>query len=149
MKKTAMTVEERESFLALAWVAVISIPEQGRGPLTVPVWYSYQPGSDVCVWTGSKTRKGQLLLAAERASLCVQDPKPPYRYVSIEGPVKIEPVHFERDIRPMALRYFGPEMAEQYLSSLGGQAGVAEDILVHIQPENWHTVDYSKLELGH
>ena len=40
----AMTKQEREAFLADLHVGVISIDEAGRGPLTVPIWYDYQPG---------------------------------------------------------------------------------------------------------
>lgn len=141
-----MTIEEREAFLAQPWIAVISIPEPGHGPLTVPVWYLYEPGGDVRIWTGRKTRKAQLLQAAERISVCVQDPRPPYKYVSVEGPIHIEAVHFERDVRPMALHYFGAEMGEQYLARIGGAAGVADDILVRVKPERWLTVDYAKLD---
>ena len=83
--------------------------------------------------------------AAGRISVCVQDTHPPYKYVSIEGPISIEPVQFERDVRPLALRYFGAERGEEYLASIGGAAGVAEDILVRVKPERWLTVDYSKL----
>lgn len=144
MSDTAMTKAEREAFLSQTWIAVISIPEPGRGPLTVPVWYSYAPGGDVCVWTGSKTHKARLLQTAGRISLCVQDPMPPYRYVSIEGPFRIEPVQYERDVRPMALRYFGEGMGENYLASIGGAAGIVDDILLCITPERWLTVDYSK-----
>ena len=42
----AMTKEEREAFLADLHVGVISIAEEGRGPLTVPIWYSYEPGGE-------------------------------------------------------------------------------------------------------
>jgi len=143
---TAMTKEEREAFLSRPWIAVLSIPEAGRGPLTIPVWYLYEAGGDVLIWTGRKSRKAKLLQAAERISVCVQDPKPPYKYVSVEGPVSIEPVQFTRDICPMAYRYFGAEAGERYLESIGGEAGVAEDILVRLHPEHWLTVDYSKLE---
>jgi len=146
MTKASMTTQERQAFLAQTWVAVVSIPEEGRGPLTVPVWYSYTPGGEVTIWTGADSRKGRLLRSAKRISVCVQDPKPPYyRYVSVEGPVSIEPVQFERDIRPMALRYYGVEYGEQYLAMLGGQVGVAEDILVRMRPERWLTIDFSKL----
>jgi hypothetical protein len=142
---TTMAKDEREAFLAEVRVGVISIPEAGRGPLAVPVWYLYEPGEDVRVWTGSQTRKAALLRAAGRASLCVQEPTSPYKYVSIEGPLIIEAVDFERDVRPLAYRYFGPEMGEQYLEMVGGREGVATDILVRITPERWLTVDYSKL----
>ncbi len=146
MTSTAMTIEEREAFLMQPRIAVISIPEPGRGPLTVPVWYLYEPGGDIRIWTGRKTRKALLLQAAERISVCVQDPGLPYKYVSIEGPVQIEAVQFERDVRPMALHYFGAEMGEQYLARIGGAAGVADDILVRVKPERWLTVDYTKLD---
>jgi nitroimidazol reductase NimA-like FMN-containing flavoprotein (pyridoxamine 5'-phosphate oxidase superfamily) len=146
MSDTKMTVEEREDFLTKPWVAVISIPEQNRGPLAVPVWYLYEPGGDFCIWTGPKTRKGILLRSAERISVCIQDQSPPYKYVSVEGPVRIEPMDFERYVRSMAYRYFNPEQAERYLVEIGGAAGVAKDILVRIKPERWLTVDYSKLE---
>ena len=39
-----MTKEEREAFLADLHVGVISIARDGRGPLTVPIWYDYEPG---------------------------------------------------------------------------------------------------------
>jgi hypothetical protein len=53
----AMTPREREAFLAEVHVGVISIPEPGRGPLAVPIWSS------------------------------VQRETPPYKYVSVEGPI--------------------------------------------------------------
>jgi len=41
----AMSVEERERFLAGLHVGVLSVAVMGsRGPITVPVWYDYQPG---------------------------------------------------------------------------------------------------------
>ena len=36
-----MTRQERERFLSDLHVGIISVPEEGRGPLTVPVWYAY------------------------------------------------------------------------------------------------------------
>ena len=145
MTSTAMTSEERQAFLARPWIAVISIPDAGLGPLTVPVWYLYEPGGEIRIWTGRESRKGRLLQTAQRMSVCVQEPNPPYKYVSVEGPIHIEPVNFERDVRPMALRYFGEQRGEDYLASIGGSAGVADDILVCLKPERWLTVDYSKL----
>jgi hypothetical protein len=142
-----MTKEEREAFLAGPHIGVISIAEEERGPLTVPVWYLYEPGGDVRVWTGGKTRKAALLHIAGRASFCVQDPQPPYKYVSVEGPVIIEPVQYERDVKTMAYRYLGQEGGDAYLKVIGGEAGVANDILVRIRPERWLSVDYSKLDL--
>jgi hypothetical protein len=133
-----MTRAEREAFLAQPRVAILSIAEAGRGPLAVPVWYLYEPGGDVRFWTAGSSRKARLLLLARRASLVVQNPQPPYQYVSVEGPVAgIEPAQFERDLRPLAHRYLGAAAGERYLSSLGGPTAGSGDLLVHLTPEHW------------
>jgi len=78
-----MTREEREQFLGGVHVGVLSVASvDGRGPLAVPVWYSYQPGGTVNVITGGSTRKAAAILAAGRFSLCAQDERPPYKYVT-------------------------------------------------------------------
>ena len=78
----AMTKQEREDFLADLHVGIISITEEGRGPLTVPIWYSYAPDGEVRVVTGKTSRKAQLIRRAGRFSLCAQTETPPYKYVS-------------------------------------------------------------------
>jgi hypothetical protein len=144
---TKMTSEERQAFLAETRVGIISIPEEGRGPLTIPVWYNYQPGGDIYIWTSEKSRKAKLLLKAERISFCVQDTTPPaYKYVSVEGPFSIEAVDLERDIHPMALRYFGPVGGERYFEDVSKGEDWKTNILLRIKPERWLTVDYSKLD---
>jgi hypothetical protein len=141
-----MTPDERQAFLAETRVGILSIAEEGRGPLAVPVWYNYKPGGKVCVWTGLETRKGKLLRKVKRISFCVQDPTPPYyKYVSIEGPFTIQPVDLEQDIHPMALRYYGPVHGESYFSQISQGDGWKNDILVCIQPERWLAVDFAKL----
>src|SRR5437773_3848872 len=98
-----MTKQERERFLADLHVGIISIPEEGRGPLTVPIWYSYEPGGELRVVTARTSRKARLLQRAGRFSLCAQTETRPYKYVSVEGPVvAIEPADLERDRRPLA-----------------------------------------------
>src|SRR5207302_9093753 len=83
----SMSRVERDAFLAETHVAILSVAEAGRGPLAVPVWYEYKPGRDVRIVTGGKSRKMSLLRAAGRATLCAQDETPPYRYVTVEGPI--------------------------------------------------------------
>ncbi len=146
---TTMKPEDRAAFLNGPWVAVISIPQDGRGPLTVPVWYYYDPGSgDLCVWTDSKTRKARLLEKATRISICVQDQNPPYRYASAEGPFSIEPVQYERDIKPMSIRFLGAQGGEQYLASIGHEASAEGGLLVRLHPQHWLTGDYSGVITG-
>lgn len=141
----AMTKKEREEFLAEVHVGVISIAEEGRGPLTVPIWYAYEPGGEVHIVTERGSRKGKLLEKANRFSLCAQTEAPPYKYVSVEGSIAgIEPAQVERDTRPMAHRYLGAELGDQYIEATGGEAGRGEAILLRMRPERWLTVDYAK-----
>jgi len=138
-----MTKQERETFLADLHVGIISISEEGRGPLTVPIWYSYVPGEEVRIVTGRATRKAQLLRTASRFSLCAQTETPPYKYVSVEGPVvAIEPADLERDRRPLARRYYGAEPGDRYIERTRDLVG---NVLVRMRPERWLTVDYGKV----
>jgi nitroimidazol reductase NimA-like FMN-containing flavoprotein (pyridoxamine 5'-phosphate oxidase superfamily) len=141
-----MTRMEREAFLADVHVGIISIAEEGRGPLTVPIWYVYAPGGELRLITGRNSRKGRLLADAGRLSLCVQTETPPYRYVSVEGPITaIEAVDVERDLRPLAHRYLGVEEGDGFVEQMRG--GQVENILIRMRPERWLTADYSKENL--
>lgn len=139
---TRMTRAEREAFLAATRVAIVSIPEPGRGPLTVPVWYMYAPGGPLRFATGQHSRKGRLLRDGVRIGCCVQDEAPPYRYVSVEGPVTIgapDPA----ELRATSIRYLGPELGAQYADMLAADPDPA--ILVTLTPERWFSADYGKL----
>ncbi len=68
-----MSRDEMELFLADLHVAIISIPLMDRGPLTVPLWYTYEPGGELRVMTFKDSWKAKLLLKGVRISLCVQD----------------------------------------------------------------------------
>ena len=141
----AMTRTEREKFLADLHVGIISIAEEGRGPLTVPIWYDYEPGGELWIVTDRTSRKGRLLEKASRFSLCAQTEEPPYQYVSVEGSiVRMEPADLERDTRPMAHRYLGAELGDRYVEATADERKAGESTVVRMRPERWLTVDYSK-----
>ena len=141
----AMTQEERERFLADVHIGIISIAEEGRGPLTVPIWYAYEPGGDLRIVTGKSSRKGQLLARARRFSLCVQSEALPYKYVSVEGPIVSSlPADIERNVRPLAHRYLGTEMGDRYIEQTRNLPEYAEQMLIRMRPERWLTADYAK-----
>jgi PPOX class probable F420-dependent enzyme len=136
-----MSHSERERFLTGVHVGVISVASaDGGGPLAVPVWYSYQPGGTVNVITGGSTRKAAAIRAAGRFSLCAQDENPPYKYVSVEGPVSAEEVAGHDERLDLARRYLGPEGGDAYVTAVptGGQ------VVFRMTPERWLTVDYGK-----
>jgi PPOX class probable F420-dependent enzyme len=144
-----MTKAEREAFLADVHVGIISIAEEGRGPLTVPVWYAYDAGGDVRLVTGRTSRKGRLLARAGRFSLCVQTETPPYKYVSVEGPiVGTDPSEPERDLRPLAHRYLGSAMGDRYMDETRDTPEQVDNVVVRMRPERWLTADYAKAHRG-
>jgi nitroimidazol reductase NimA-like FMN-containing flavoprotein (pyridoxamine 5'-phosphate oxidase superfamily) len=140
---TTMSGEEREAFLADLHVGVLSVTRAERGPLTVPIWYTYEPGGLVSVITGASTRKAQLIADAGRFSLCAQSETPPYKYVSVEGPV----TSTEEDVDPdeakaVAYRYLGQEFGDLYLAATAGRA--AANRVIRMRPESWLASDYAK-----
>jgi PPOX class probable F420-dependent enzyme len=138
----AMSVEEREQFLAGLHVGVLSVAAGGdRGPLTVPVWYDYDPGGPVSVITGRDSRKGQAIAAAGRMSLCAQDENPPYRYVSVEGPVVFDEPDLDERLA-MARRYLGTEGGDRYVADNPDPDD--ENVMIRMTPEHWLSVDYGK-----
>jgi PPOX class probable F420-dependent enzyme len=140
-----MTVEERESFLAALHVGVLAVSREGRAPLTVPIWYAYTPGGEVHVITGRTSPKAALIERAGRFSLCVQDEAPPYRYVTVEGPVTaIDPADRERDTRPMRRRYLGSAGDDQPTTENAESAPDTSDVVIRMRPERWLTADYGK-----
>lgn len=141
----AMTRAEREAFLAGTHVGVVSIDDPGRGPLAVPVWYAYSPGGVVRIVTAAGSEKARLLRAAGRMGLCVQTETPPYKYVSVEGPVTFVAPDHERDVRGMARRYLGPDMGEAYLAMTADERARNPEILIELRPERWRSVDYAKM----
>lgn len=141
----AMTKSEREAFLAALHVGIISIEDPGRGPLTAPIWYSYEPGGEITVITDRDSRKGKLLAVGKRISFVAQTEQLPYQYVSVEGPVvSIEPADSTRHTLPMAQRYLGEELGKQYVAATGGEREARGSIVVRMRPERWLTVDYKK-----
>src|SRR5258705_13171517 len=79
----ALSIEEREQFLAEPHIGALSVVERpDRAPLTVPIWYQYSPGGELWVLTAPGARKTRAIDAAGRFSLMVQRTAPTIRYVS-------------------------------------------------------------------
>ena len=138
-----MTRSEREAFLAGVHVGVVSIEQPGKAPLTVPIWYDFDPAIGAWLITGKNSEKGRALAGAGRFALCAQNEAPPlYQYVSVEGPViSMRPARLEEDRRPMAHRYFGRELGDRYVENSDNE----DNLVFTMRPERWRTVDYRKL----
>jgi PPOX class probable F420-dependent enzyme len=135
-----MSVTEREEFLAGVRVGVLSATAGTAGrTLAVPVWYSYQAGGLLTVLTGRQSRKAAALRAAGRFSLCVQDDSPPYRYVSVEGPVVGEEELDPAERLAMARRYLGAAGGDRYVAD--NPDPERENVAFRMRPEHWLSQD--------
>ena len=142
-----LTREEREAFLAELHVGVVSLADGDRGPLASPVWYAYEPGGEIVFSTRKETRKAARLAVGTRVSFLVQvegdlaaGVLP--RYVSVEGPVvALDDADLDRDLRPIARRYLGEQVADGYLAATRGEQAT-DELVVRIRPERWLTRDF-------
>ncbi|MEW2129032.1 pyridoxamine 5'-phosphate oxidase family protein [Streptomyces sp. NPDC005435] len=128
---------EREAFLAGARVAVVSVAdEDGRAPLSLPMWFGYAPGGDLTLITAADSRKARLIERRRRLSLCVQDTEPPRTYVTVEGPVvEFRAPATEAERRALAHRYLGPEAGDAFVAASPG--ATARSVLIRVRPERW------------
>jgi len=94
------------------------------------------------VLTGRLSRKAAAVRAAGRFSLCVQDGCPPYRYVSVEGPVVSEEELDPAERLAMARRYLGAAGGDRYVADNPdpGRGNVA----FRMRPERWLSQDQGK-----
>jgi nitroimidazol reductase NimA-like FMN-containing flavoprotein (pyridoxamine 5'-phosphate oxidase superfamily) len=134
-----MSRDERERFLAGLHVGVVAIERSDRAPLAVPIWYSYEPGGEVTIWTQADSVKHQLIRTFGRLTITVQDERPPYKYVTAEGDVTDIAAAVEADVRPIAVRYLGAEAGQRFID----QQLSPTDVVIRMRPRRWLSTDYS------
>jgi nitroimidazol reductase NimA-like FMN-containing flavoprotein (pyridoxamine 5'-phosphate oxidase superfamily) len=142
-----MTEDERQAFLAEARVGVLSVAsDDARPPLTVPLWYGYQPGGNITFFTGTQGRKARKTRLIEKAgvlSLSVQHDQFPYKYVTVEGSVsQADRPPSAEQMLGVVRRYLPEEMAQGFVDAELGRPS-SELVLFTIRPDRWLTADFS------
>jgi PPOX class probable F420-dependent enzyme len=128
-----MTDEERRAFLLHGTrTGKLAVVREDGTPHAVPIWFVLD-GDDVIFNTGAATVKGRALLRDRVASMCVDDDRPPFAYVTVAGPVEISD-----DLDEMlpwatriAARYMGAEQADAF----GRRNAVEGELLLRLKPE--------------
>src|SRR5262245_9816358 len=142
-----LTQEEREAFLAAPHIAVISVAgEANRPPLTVPIWYAYQPGGNITFFTGTQgrtARKTALIEEAGVVSLLVQQEQFPYKYVSVEGTaLRADRPPSADQMLAIVRRYLPEEQARGFVHAELANPG-PDLVLFTVRPDRWLTADFS------
>jgi hypothetical protein len=140
MADNRLSVRDRELFLAEPHIAALSVSAgENRGPLSVPIWYQYEPGGEAWVLTDAESWKARLIRAAGRFTLMVERTLPTVRYVSVEGPVTRTIPGTGAHLREITERYVPPEKVSAYLEF--AEADFGEQVAIYLRPQRWLTAD--------
>jgi hypothetical protein len=140
MGDSSLSVSDRELFLAEPHIAALSVAAgQGRGPLTLPIWYQYTPGGEAWVLTEARSRKARLIETAGRFTLMVDRLMPTTRYVSVEGPVTRTVQGTDELLLEITARYLPPDQVQAYIQFASTDLG--EQVAIYMRPERWLTAD--------
>ncbi|HEX3545745.1 MAG TPA: PPOX class F420-dependent oxidoreductase [Mycobacterium sp.] len=106
------------------------LASDGR-PLVAPVWFVVDRG-ELVFNTGKNTAKGRALARDSRVVMCVDDSRPPYAFVQVQGVASIsEDPQEVIDIATRAGgRYMGADRAEEY----GRRNAVPGELVVRVRP---------------
>jgi hypothetical protein len=129
-----MSDEEVRAFLTALparTAKVATVRADGR-PHLAPVWFDVDDDGSLLFNTGDSTAKGRNLRRDPRVSLCVDDDRPPFSFVVVEGVAEISDDLDEvrRWASRIGGRYMGADRAEEY----GSRNGVAGELLVRVRP---------------
>lgn len=144
-----LSKHEREQFLALPHIGVLSVPGDGdRPPLTVPTWYAYAPGGNLAIVTRKGKRKSRLLRHAGKLSFAVQRTEVPYKYVTVEGTVIRQEYPTREELLSIGGRYLPADEIDTWAQwELSGGNSNGEPEYVEIRPDRWLTADFAQTSL--
>lgn len=105
--------------------------KDGR-PHVAPIWYDLDDDGSAVFTTGADTMKGKAIRRDPRVCLCVDDERPPFAFVILEGTVEIS-----EDLDEMlgwATRIGGRYMGAGQAEAFGRRNAVPGELLVRLRP---------------
>ena len=100
-------------------------------PHVAPVWFVLDDDGTLVFNTGAGSVKGRNLIREGRAAMCVDDERPPFSFVMLEGPVALSDDLAE--VRRWAARIGGRFMGEDKAEAYGERNGVAGELVVRLK----------------
>ena len=110
---------------------VATVRADGR-PHVAPVWFVVDGDGTIVFTTGAATAKGTALRRDPRVALCVDDDRPPFAFVVVEGTAERSGDLDEllRWATRIGGRYMGDHRAEEF----GRRNAVDGELLVRVHP---------------
>ena len=105
------------------------------GPHVAPIWIDLDGDGDdaeLVFTTSADTLKGKAILRDGRVAVCLDDERPPFSFVTIEGTTttSTDPDELLAWATRIAGRYMGSDLADAY----GRRNGVAPEMVVRVRP---------------
>ena len=107
-----------------------SVRADGR-PHAVPTWYAVD-GDEIVFTTWHTTVKAANIRERPEVVVVVQDPRPPYNYVSVEGAARL--IDDLAQCRSVSTLLGGKYMGEDRAEEFGQRNGVEGELVVRVKP---------------
>ena len=127
-----MTTEESLAFLiAQARTGKLATVRADGSPHVVPIWFDLD-GETIVFMTGETVVKARNIRHDARVCLCVDDERPPFSFVRVDGTATLSSdiAELRHWATRIAGRYMGADQAEAY----GNRNAVEGELLVRITP---------------
>jgi len=127
---TLLTSEHTHFLMDQVRTARLAIVRKDGRPHVTPVWFELD-GDTLVFTTWHTTVKAENIRRDGRVCLCVDDEKPPFSYIQIEGTATLNADSQELKYwsTRIARRYMGEELAEAYLLSKSDQLTSSKPVL--------------------
>ena len=125
-----MTDEDWRAFVSQGTrTGKLSTVRADGSPHVAPIWFLLD-GDDVVFNTGKETVKGRNLVRDGRVALCVDDDRPPFDFVVLQGRARISEDLGEMQLwaTRIAARYMGEERS----AAFGARNAVPGELLVRV-----------------
>ena len=109
----------------------LAVVRKDGSPLVTPVWFLVIGDGTIVFTTGKRTVKGRALERDPRVSICVEDDRPPFAFVRVDGVAELSE-------DPAELRLWATRIAERYMGTarapeFGERNSVPGEILVRVR----------------
>jgi len=114
-----------------ARTAKLAVVREDGSAHVAPVWVDLD-GNEIVFMTSATTAKGKAILRDPRVSLCWDDERPPFSYVTVAGTAatSTDPEALRYWATRIAGRYMGPDRAGEY----GWRNAVPPELVVRVTP---------------
>ncbi|TDU79595.1 PPOX class F420-dependent oxidoreductase [Streptomyces sp. KS 21] len=125
-----MTQEEWRAFVSYGTrTGKLSTVREDGSPHIAPIWFVLD-GDSIVFNTGKDTVKGRNLLRDGRVALCVDDERPPFSYVILQGRAEIS--EDLEEMHPWATRISARYMGQESAEAFGRRNAVPGELLVRV-----------------